>query len=98
MKEALNDLVNMVPTILLSVRNADVKLPVKELMTAAFIGIVSGGVSIWMLTIRLDERMALLGTVQADIKSGISSIQEEQRNLGERVARIEGTINKGVVK
>ncbi len=67
-------------------------MQMKDVVGPIIVGAISTAISVYILTARLDERSIASGAQQVEIKTLIGKVNEKQDDLGQRVARIEGTL------
>lgn len=79
-------------------RRESPRMQIKDIIGALIVGAISTVGSVMILTARLDERSAATSTQQSEIKTLIGKVSEQQSDLGQRVARIEGTLSEKAKK
>lgn len=95
MNDLLSGLMHAVPFVAMSTKQTtDMKLQLKDLVGAAVVGVVSAAMSIFVLTAKLDERTLSLNASQVEIKAILEKARAAAEELSQRVARIEGSMDK----
>ena len=88
-------LIAAIPLVGMTVKgNEGLKMQFKDLIGALIVGAISAGISVAMVTTRLDERSIVADRSQTEIKALISKVGDKQEELSQRVARIEGGLQE----